>query len=85
MEFQSNQKHFIGLTVVFGVVGVGLVVTAFATDNWVKAEPYRELNGTNARNDSNTGSSSFGLFNGDMSIDYGAGPRTYPLSGWCID
>lgn len=79
---EPKQKHFIVLTVAFAVIGVGLLVTSFATDNWVTARPQQSTrNATAADADINTGNSSFGLFNGKQSLKYQTGPRSYPLVG----
>ena len=81
-KMESKQKHFIVLTVAFAVIGVGLLVTSFATDNWVTANPQQStLNATAADAGINTGNSSFGLFNGKQSLKYQTGSRSYPLVG----
>ncbi|XP_076461170.1 clarin-3-like [Babylonia areolata] len=82
---ESKQKIFVGLTVTLSVIGVGLLVAAFATDKWVSASPYRDTDNSTVREgqDINTGNSSFGLFNGQQSLNYGTGARPYSLSVAC--
>lgn len=83
------KKQCIGLTVALAVIGVGLLVTAFATDNWVSSSPHRPENtsavhnASSTRPDSNTGNSSFGLFNGQQRLDYGTAERDFPLKVVC--
>lgn len=84
----KKQKYLVGLTVLLAVTGVGLLVAAFATDKWVSARPYRNTDNSNNSTvrggpDINTGNSSFGLFNGQQSLNYGTGSRPYPLSVAC--
>ncbi|KAL8570422.1 hypothetical protein ACOMHN_035840 [Nucella lapillus] len=81
----GKQKYLVGLTVLFAVLGVGFLVAAFATDRWVSASPYRNTDNSTVREgpDINTGNSSFGLFNGQQSLNYGTGARPYPLSVAC--
>lgn len=82
---ELKPKHVIALTVFFAVTAVGLLVTSFATDHWVSSSPYRVAdpseNITSA--DVNTGNSSFGLFNGQQSLKYQTGSRSFPLVVVC--
>ena len=80
---ESKQRRFVGLTVAFAMIGVGLLVTAFATDNWVSASPHLGTDNTTAAGGQgyNTGSSSFGLFNGKQWLKYQTGSRSFPLVG----
>jgi hypothetical protein len=80
---ESKQKQLIALTVFFAVAGVGLLVAAFATDYWVTSSPYRNLDPAenNVTTGDVTGNSSFGLFNGQQSLRYITGSRSFPLLG----
>lgn len=79
----QKKKRFIGVTVFFAVSGVGLLVAAFATDNWVQATPFCNvlaITSNLSRPTIGKGNSSFGLFNGEQTLDYGSGQRNYPLN-----
>ncbi|KAI8789987.1 clarin-3 [Biomphalaria glabrata] len=76
-------KRLIALSVFIAIIGVGLIVAAFATDNWIHSTP--RANETMRRNNSSgtasgfTANVTFGLFTGYKSIDFGIGPRSYNL------
>lgn len=88
---EGRKKQFIGLTVCLAVIGVALLVTAFATDNWVTSSPFRTENASTVSETTNTGNSTFGLFNGHQILDYGTARRDLDLKvacdaseGWCV-
>ncbi|KAL8615831.1 hypothetical protein ACOMHN_048539 [Nucella lapillus] len=84
---ESSQKCFTGLTIVFSIVSVGLLVAAFATDNWVSSTPKQGNNSTVAANRTGTkmysGKSAFGVFKGEQTLNYVTGVRSAPLTVVC--
>ena len=82
----TAKRHWITISIFIAAIGVGFIVSAFATDHWIMSEPKG-----NATNQNSTGGSSsgytanitFGLFTGSRSIDYGIGRRTQNLICEC--
>ncbi|KAH9508572.1 hypothetical protein Btru_052052 [Bulinus truncatus] len=73
-------KKLIGLSVLVAIIGVGLIVAAFATDNWISSSPKANetlhvMNSTGGSISGYTANITFGLFTGYKSIDFGIGPR----------
>lgn len=82
MALEERQKLFVLLALILTLVGLGLMVGSFATDNWIKATAHKSnqsisANSTNEPNMNGT----FGLFRGDRVINYGNGPREQSLTG----
>ncbi|CAL1547533.1 unnamed protein product [Lymnaea stagnalis] len=82
-------RRLIGLSAFVAVIGVGLIVAAFATDHWINSSPVSVNNGTtnvNATGGSLTGHTAnitFGLFTGLKKIDFGLGIRESNLMIKC--
>eukprot|EP00105_Crassostrea_gigas_P023929 XP_011443994.1 PREDICTED: clarin-1 [Crassostrea gigas] len=84
MALEERQKLFVLLALILTLVGLGLMVGSFATDNWIKATAHKSnhsisANSTNEPNMNGT----FGLFRGDRVINYGNGPREQSLTVIC--
>lgn len=82
MALEERQKLFVILTLILTLVGLGLMVGSFATDNWIKATAHKSnytisANSTNEPNMNAT----FGLFRGERAINYGNGVRSQSLTG----
>ena len=82
MALEERQKLFVILTLILTLVGLGLMVGSFATDNWIKATGHK-TNFTVSANSTNTPSmnGSLGLFRGRRTINYGNGERPHKLKG----
>lgn len=84
MALEERQKLFVILTLILTLVGLGLMVGSFATDNWIKATAHKSnysisANSTNEPNMNAT----FGLFRGDRAINYGNGVRRQSVTVIC--
>lgn len=84
MALEERQKLFVILTLILTLVGLGLMVGSFATDNWIKATAHKSnytisANSTNEPNMNAT----FGLFRGERAINYGNGKRRHSLTVIC--
>ncbi|XP_022342982.2 uncharacterized protein LOC111136429 isoform X1 [Crassostrea virginica] len=84
MALEERQKLFVILTLILTLVGLGLMVGSFATDNWIKATGHK-TNFTVSANSTNTPSmnASLGLFRGRRTINYGNGERPHKLKVVC--
>ena len=80
----KRKRIFVVLTIIFTLASVGLIVAAFATDNWIKGDA--ELKNITITNRTNTNNIPyahirFGIFRGERTIDYGFSPRPQIISG----
>lgn len=84
-----SHRRLIGFSAFVGIIGVGLIVAAFATDYWITSSPVSVNNGTffpNATGGSPTGHTAnitFGLFTGLKKMDFGLGIRDSNLMIKC--
>ena len=78
----DKKKKAISVTLLFAIVGVGLIVTAFSTDHWIESSPIpNKENKSEVHNLTGGGSVNFGLFSGHSALQYGLGVRPINLKG----
>ncbi|XP_067657415.1 clarin-2-like isoform X1 [Haliotis asinina] len=83
---EQKKKNAMAVTLVFGILGVSLIIASFATDHWVKSSPVLKRSTQTPGNDTDgsatkyTGNITFGLFRGYRVLDYGIGPRPQDIN-----
>ncbi|XP_067657416.1 clarin-3-like isoform X2 [Haliotis asinina] len=86
---EQKKKNAMAVTLVFGILGVSLIIASFATDHWVKSSPVLKRSTQTPGNDTDgsatkyTGNITFGLFRGYRVLDYGIGPRPQDINVVC--
>ncbi|XP_046545430.1 clarin-2-like isoform X2 [Haliotis rubra] len=83
---EPKKKNAMAVTLVFGILGVSLLIASFATDHWVKSSPVLKRSTQSPANETDgsatkyTGNITFGLFRGYRVLDYGIGPRPQDIN-----